>query len=268
MSFGCWAMRMSTLPSRRSSTWVGEASKATTLTWSFLPDCRTPVPAPCPEKTLAPKMPFRSEFDCRVEVVMEAAWVGSSLQYSVPRYSMFGYSFIASSKPSFLWSVVEMPGLTLMTRTLPSSPICLARASPACLPPSSLSEEILASAISSFSMVVSTSTTAMSWLTAFCIGATIEDVRHRVQLRRHGEILINRLDPPLAGVVRRDELHPLPLEDDLARMDLEIHVFESTHRAEGLVYPPGLQHGPVAAHLPHLLAGAPYSIKHPDVPGA
>jgi len=137
----------------------------------------------------------------------------------------------------------------------------------------------------------------MSWLTAFCIGATIEDVRHRVQLRRHGEILINRLDPPLAGVVRRDELHPLPLEDDLARvglehpgydvdqgglarpvvpdeghdlarMDLEIHVFESTHRAEGLVYPPGLQHGPVAAHLPHLLAGAPYSIKHPDVPGA
>ena len=62
---------------------------------------------------------------------MDAAWVGSSLQYSVPRYSMFGYSSIACSKPCCLWSVVEMPGFTLMTSTLPSSPICFARASPA-----------------------------------------------------------------------------------------------------------------------------------------
>jgi hypothetical protein len=107
-------------------------------------------------------MPFRSGLDRRVAVVIDAALTGSSLQYSVPRYSMFGYFFIASSKPCFLWSVVEIPGVTLITITLPSSPISFARASPASMPPLTLSEEILATAISSFLMVVSTRTTGMS----------------------------------------------------------------------------------------------------------
>jgi hypothetical protein len=99
---------------------------------------------------------------------------------------------------------------------------------------------------------------------------TEKDVRHRIQLRRHREILVYGLDAPLAGVVWRSELHPLSLEDDLARVwrkdasydvdqgglagtvvsdegndfartHLEVHALESLYRSERLVDRPSTQ---------------------------
>src|SRR5215218_4820780 len=64
-----------------------------------------------------------------------------------------------------------MPGLTLMTNTLPLPPISLASVSAAVLPPASLSEAICDTAMSGWSSVVSTSTILMPWSAICLIGA-------------------------------------------------------------------------------------------------
>ena len=80
-----------------------------------------------------------------------------------------GVFLISSSKPLARASVVEMPGLTLMTSTEPLPPVSSARLRAASRPPSSLSEAISDSASSApFSVVVSTNTSlipaALAWV--------------------------------------------------------------------------------------------------------
>ena len=78
-----------------------------------------------------------------------------------------------SSKPLARRSVVEIPGLTLTTNTLPEPPISSVRVLAASRPPPSLSEAICDTARSAFSSVVSTSTTLDPPSASCLIGAYI-----------------------------------------------------------------------------------------------
>src|SRR5207244_12584048 len=95
----------------------------------------------------------------------------SSVQYWVPRYLMFGYfAFSCAAKPCARWSVVLIPGLTLIAPTSPEPPIAFASASAAALPPPTLSLATFVTAIGLL-MHVSTVITAIPALIARCIGA-------------------------------------------------------------------------------------------------
>ena len=85
-------------------------------------------------------------------------------------YSMSGYVAICSSKPCWRRSVVEMPGLTLITITVPSPPIISASASAAATPPPKLSEAIREAPIASSLTTVSTRITWMPSSWARCSG--------------------------------------------------------------------------------------------------
>src|SRR3954447_6624029 len=99
-----------------------------------------------------------------------AAFVALSLSYCVPTYLMFLYVRICFSKPCWRWSVVLMPGCTETAATVPLKPIARARAIAACLPPSTLSEEMLVNA-SGLGVNVTTVATGMPALIAFLMGA-------------------------------------------------------------------------------------------------
>ena len=82
MSAGCCAISAWTVPSSRSLTCFGPASKPTILT--FAPDSRTPLAAPSAENRFVPKIPFRSGFFCSAALVLAAASSGLLLEYSRP----------------------------------------------------------------------------------------------------------------------------------------------------------------------------------------
>src|ERR671924_452491 len=83
---------------------------------------------------------------------------------------MFGYFFSSAAKPSRRWSVVLIPGLTLIAATSPDLPIAAASASAAALPPAGLSVETFVNAIG-LEMNVSTVATGMPAEIARWIGA-------------------------------------------------------------------------------------------------
>src|SRR6478609_2652391 len=83
---------------------------------------------------------------------------------------MFLYVLICCSKPCWRWSVVLIPGCTETAATVPLKPIARARAMAACLPPATLSDEMLVNA-SGLVMNVSTVATGIPALMAFLIGA-------------------------------------------------------------------------------------------------
>ena len=84
---------------------------------------------------------------------------------------MFGYlAFSWAAKPCARWSVVLIPGLTLIAPTSPELPIAFASASAAALPPATLSVETFVTAIG-FAMNVSTVITGIPALIARWIGA-------------------------------------------------------------------------------------------------
>ena len=103
--------------------------------------------------------------------MISAATAGSFWLNSVPMYSMSGYVAICSSKPCWRRSVVEMPGLTLITITVPSPPISSASASAAATPPPKLSDAIRDAPIDSSLTTVSTRITWMPSSWARCSGA-------------------------------------------------------------------------------------------------
>src|SRR5919197_4949241 len=115
-------------------------------------------------------MPFRFGCPARSADVCLAAFVWSSLQYWTPRYFTFGYFFSCVAKPSRRWSVVLMPGLTLIAATSPEPPMAFTRASAAARPPAGLSVETFVNAIF-FVMNVSTVATGIPALIARWIGA-------------------------------------------------------------------------------------------------
>src|SRR6266536_2934902 len=114
-------------------------------------------------------MPFGFRCAARSADVCLAAFVWSSLQYWTPRYFTFGYFLSSDAKPSRRWSVVLMPGLTLMAATSPEPPIAFTRASAAARPPAGLSVETFVKAIG-FVMNVSTVATGIPALIARWIG--------------------------------------------------------------------------------------------------
>ncbi len=117
-------------------------------------------------------MPARSGFFASCALAIAAAFAGSSSLYSIPTYSR--PSFLASSsKPCARASVVEMPGFTLLTKTLPLPPISSASTLAASRPPASLSDAICDTARSACSSVVSTSTIFMPASAAALIGTYI-----------------------------------------------------------------------------------------------
>ena len=81
MSSGCWATSAWTVPSLSAFTWLGPASKLTTLTWSPLLAWRTPVAVPSALKRLAAKTPTMSGSFCRAEPIRLAAVAGSLCEY-------------------------------------------------------------------------------------------------------------------------------------------------------------------------------------------
>src|SRR5438034_2632383 len=83
---------------------------------------------------------------------------------------MFGYFFNSAAKPSRRWSVVLMPGLTLIAATSPYLPIACASAAAAALPTAGLSVETFVNAIGLL-MNVSTVATGIPALIARWIGA-------------------------------------------------------------------------------------------------
>jgi hypothetical protein len=140
-------MSACTTPFLRSSTCLGPASKPTIFTLPSLPASRTPVAAPSAENRLVAKMPLRSGFLASAALVTAAAFAASSSSYSWPTY-VRPSSLAPSAKPLPRASVVEMPGLTLTTKTLPLPPMSFASAAAAALPPPSLSEAICDTAMS------------------------------------------------------------------------------------------------------------------------
>src|SRR5439155_14003892 len=121
------------------------------------------------ETTFIANMPLRFGCPARSAEVCLAALVWSSLQYWTPRYFTFGYFLSSVAKPSRRWSVVLMPGLTLMAATSPERPMAFTRASAAALPPAGLSVETFVNAIG-FVMNVSTVATGMPALIARWMG--------------------------------------------------------------------------------------------------
>ena len=116
------------------------ASNATTLTRPLPPACLTPLAAPMAENRLAPNTPARSELRARTDCNWLAALLASSSLNWVASTVMPECCFISFLKPSSRWSVVETPGFTFDTYTLPLSPIDLASARAAIWPPIRLSE--------------------------------------------------------------------------------------------------------------------------------
>ena len=138
---------------------LGSASKLMFLIFPVACASVMPVATPSAVNTLAAKMPTRSGCAAKVEVTICAALAGVSPSYWAGSTVMFGYlAAISSLSPLCRASVVEMPGLTLTTITVPLAPTRLASASGASLPPSSLSEEIRETARELSVTVVSTST--------------------------------------------------------------------------------------------------------------
>ena len=161
---GCWATSACTVPSFSALIWLGPASKPTILTWSPLPAWRTPVAVPSAANRLAAKTPTMSGSFCSAELIRLAAVAGSLCEYCTPRYWNLGSALTASSKPLARASVVEMPGSTDMTMTLPPSGLSCLIASNAALPPPTLSEAIAEVAIRRVLGVVSTRTTLIARL--------------------------------------------------------------------------------------------------------
>src|SRR5207237_6549850 len=121
------------------------------------------------ETTFIANMPFRFGCPARSADVWFDALVWSSLQYCTPRYLTFGNFFSSAANPWLRWSVVLMPGLTLIAATSPEPPIALTSASAAALPPARLSVETFVNAIGLL-MNVSTVSTGMPALIARWIG--------------------------------------------------------------------------------------------------
>ena len=84
---------------------------------------------------------------CSAALISWAAVAGSLCEYWTPRYVNLGSALTASSKPLTRASVVEMPGSTDMTMTLPPLGLSCLIASKAAFPPPSLSEAIAETAI-------------------------------------------------------------------------------------------------------------------------
>src|SRR5271156_5461564 len=97
--------------------------------------------------------------------MMSCAWVkavvGLSLSYSIATIFMFGYFFISAKNPAWRASVVEMPGLTLMTATSPLSLANFAMASAAAAPPCVLFEVMADFSREESEIVVSTEITGI-----------------------------------------------------------------------------------------------------------
>src|SRR5262245_16439857 len=171
MSYGSCAISASIVPALSACTWSGSASNSTSLTLPDFPACLVAVVTPFPEMTFMAKMPLRSGLPVRRAEVIWAALVWSSLSNWVPRYLMFGYLALSwASKPCLRWSVVLMPGWTLIPATVPFLPMEVARASAAALPPPMLSDEMLVKAIGAVMKVSTVATGIPAWM-AFLIGA-------------------------------------------------------------------------------------------------
>src|SRR5439155_12751598 len=116
------------------------------------------------------KIPFRFGCPASSADVSFDAFVWSSFEYWIPRYLTLGYFFSRATKPSRRWSVVLIPGLTLIAATSPEPPIAFTSASAAAFPPARLSVETFVNAIG-FVMNVSTVATGIPALIARWIGA-------------------------------------------------------------------------------------------------
>src|SRR6266508_2264572 len=160
MPYGYCAMSASIVPAFSACTCGGPASNSTSFTLPDFPAALTAAVTPLPETTFIAKTPFMFGCAFRSADVRLVALVWSSLQYWVPRYLTLGYFFSSFSKPCWRWSVVLMPGLTLIPATSPEPPIALTSASAAARPPARLSVETLLNA-SGFVMKVSTVITGM-----------------------------------------------------------------------------------------------------------
>ena len=116
---GSWAISAWTTPSLSCLTCAGPASKPTILTWSCLPDWRTPVAVPSAANVLAAKTPTMSGSLANAAETSLAASAGSLWLYCTPRYSKEESALAPSSNPATRASAVETPGSVEMTRTLP-----------------------------------------------------------------------------------------------------------------------------------------------------
>ena len=106
------------------------------------------------------------------DLLMAQYGVGRGLPGDYPTSYDDDVPFTPASKPCARWSVVEMPGLTLTTATLPPpDPISSTSALAACVPPATLSDEICETAMSAWSSVVSTRTILAPPVDSCWIGA-------------------------------------------------------------------------------------------------
>ena len=176
-------------------------------------------------------MPLRSGFLASCALTIAAAFSGWSLEKSWPRYSRPS-ALASSSKPCARWSVVEMPGLTLTTNTLPLPPISSASAFAASLPPPMLSEAICETAMSGCSSVVSTSTTFEPPSASALIGAYIALVSVGAISTRVGLLRRDRVDD--RRLQRRVELVG-PLEVERVAELLRLLLGAAVHRDVELV---------------------------------
>src|ERR1700742_2559934 len=141
--YGSWATASWIVLLLRNVICCGSASKVATLTLPVLPACCTPVAAPWALSTLVANTPLRSGWAAMSLATWLAAVAELSLSYWTDSTLTFGYlAFISALKPAMRASVVLMPGLTLITATVPLPPIWLPRLSAAILPPPVLSEVI------------------------------------------------------------------------------------------------------------------------------
>src|SRR5450759_136588 len=127
MVYGSWAMRACTMPALRSVICLGPVSKAIVLTL-VLPACFRPVATPSAVCTFVAKMPIRSGWAARVDVVMVVATDASYMEYWSGSTVMFGWVFISSLKPLTRAVVVVTPGCVVMTMMVPLSPMSVMRA--------------------------------------------------------------------------------------------------------------------------------------------
>ena len=174
MSAGFWAISACTTPVLEVLDLLRAGVEADDLDLLGLAGLATPVAAPSAENRLVAKMPLRSGFLAsiglddrrrlgRVVVVVLQAEVRRGRRAFAPVLEALARAA----------SVVEMPGLTLTTKTLPVPPISLASVLAAASPPPSLSEAICETAMSGWSSVVSTSTTFEPPSASCLIGAYI-----------------------------------------------------------------------------------------------
>src|SRR6201992_1305110 len=142
-AYGSWATASWIVLLLRKVICCGSASNVATLTLPVLPACCTPVAAPWALSTLVANTPLRSGWAAMSLATWLAAVAELSLSYWTDSTLTFGYlAFISALKPAMRASVVLMPGLTLMTATVPLAPIRWATVSAAMLPPAGLAEVI------------------------------------------------------------------------------------------------------------------------------